>query len=86
LNDEVLREVRRRLLAALFPPKPDEVFLITAHDDARIGSPDEVSPVIWVETNDLMRCRNTVLFTLHGSLLFSRRSIAALPEARARAG
>ncbi len=61
LNDQVLREIRRRQLAALFPPQPDEVFLIVAHDDAGIRSADEVASVVGVETNDLMRRRNCVV-------------------------
>ena len=45
LDDQVIREVLRLDLAALFPPKAEQGGFIVAHDDPGIRAADEAAPI-----------------------------------------
>ena len=45
LDDEIIREVLRLLLAALLAPEPQQGGLVLAHDDPGIRAADEAPPV-----------------------------------------
>ena len=53
LNDQVVGQVFRLDLAALFAPEAEECSLIIAHDDAGIRAADKVTTVARNEFDDL---------------------------------
>src|SRR5947207_3699239 len=48
LDDKISREILRLHLAALLPPEPDKRGLVTAHNDPRLGAPDEMQAILRV--------------------------------------
>jgi hypothetical protein len=44
LDDQIARKVLRLYFPTLFPPEPDEVGFIIAHDDPGVGAADKIAP------------------------------------------